>query len=128
MRIEIVEVRNADDGTEVSFRCECGEADGHWAGVPPAVGDVRYVELDCEDELEPGVNALLAVRQVASLRRQQGGIEITARLLSRYQEGTLLLGFDDGRLEIKNKEDAFWRVHEWYVIILGSLSLYDINL
>ena len=128
MRIEIVGVRDADDGTEVSFRCACGEADGRWAGVAPAVGDVRHVELDCDDELEPGVNAVRAVREAASLRHQEGRIEITARLLSRYEEGTLLLGFDDGRLEVEAQGDSFWRVNEWYAITVGRLSLYDMNL
>ena len=128
MKAEILDILNSDGTTEVVFRCACGEAAGRWDGVPPLIGDVRHVELACDDELEPGVNAGRASRQAPFVRRHAGRVEITARLLARYEEGTVLLGFDDGRLEMEAIGDDFWCVDNWYTITVDALALYDMNL
>lgn len=129
MRIEVLGVSRVDEDTMVFFRCSCGETVGRWSGSPPSVGESTYVELECDDELEPGVNAK-QVRSTDPCVRlcDDGRLEITATVLAKYEEGTVLLAFGDGQLQIEVRGDGFWRVGDWYTITVSGIVLYDMKL
>lgn len=69
--------------------------------------------------------AEVARETTPGLRQLDGVVEITGRVLAMYEEGSVLLGFGDGRLEVEVEEGTDLSLDAWYVVRTTSLTLFD---
>lgn len=125
MVITVCGVHGSEGSRSVEFSCCAGEARARWSGPELAVGETRSVELACQDVLSSRRTIWAARETTPGLRQLDGVVEITGRVLAMYEEGSVLLGFGDGRLEVEVEEGTDLSLDAWYVVRTTSLTLFD---
>jgi hypothetical protein len=84
MRVEIVAIHE----TLVEVRSELGAFVARWHGAPPPVGSVRSVELDVDDSLTWGVDAVpVEPRPHAIARGPDDGVVLWAMIERLGEDG-----------------------------------------